>query len=178
MKNKLSQNTQDNHLIQLKQLKQSDIKPLSIKWHKEQEQICPILKQVINQNDVVIDHLHKKESEEASPDGKGLCRGAIHRQANSLEGRILKSFIRSGCHKFITLPEFLRNLADYLEDNRSIEGLIHPSEAPKKRKLTKRSYNKLKKKVVSRKKFPTYTGNLTKPLQALYTEFSIEPEFY
>lgn len=161
----------------MKQLKQKDILLLKERWHNEQNQICPILKQEIPLEKMVIDHQHKLKSEKPDETGKGLCRGAIQFQANVLEGKISNAYKRTGVHKYITLPEFLRNLADYLDHNKiHEEKLIHPSEAPKKPKLMKRSYNELKK--VCDKTLPKYTGNYTKPLQSLFESYKIVPEFY
>lgn len=148
------------------QLKQKDILPLKEEWYIEQKGMCPLLGQKIKFDKTVIDHDHDS----------GFCRGAIHFQANALEGKIKKAYYRTGCHKLVNLPDFLRNLADYLEQNKSSEKLIHPSEAPKKPKLKLRSYNKVLR--LHGEKTPKYTGNLTEPLKKLFTKYEIEPEFY
>ena len=100
------------------------------------------------------------------------------------EGKINSLFKRTGLHKFIDLPSFLRNLADYLDNNKIQEGehYIHPSEKPKKPKLMKSSYNKLKNTMKKEgfsefAKLPCYTGNLTKPLQRMFEKYNLEPTF-
>src|SRR5574344_315655 len=111
-------------------LKQNDLKPLKEKWAKEQNFICPILKKEIPLEKLVIDHLHKLKSEEPGLDGKGCCRGAIDFRVNALEGKITNNFKRLGLEKDIKLPEFLRNLADYLEHNHLSDEIlfVHPTE--------------------------------------------------
>ena len=165
------------------QLKHKDLKPLREKWHNEQAGICPILKKEYSIEFFCVDHQHKLVNELPSEDGKGLCRGAIHKQANSLEGKISNAFKRLGLHKHIELTDYLRNLADYLDNNRIHKGelLIHPTEAPKKPKLMKSSYNELSKKIEDHSfyewvKLPCYKGNFTKPLEKLFKEYGITPK--
>ena len=165
------------------QLKHKDLKPLREKWHNEQDGICPILKKAYPIEFFCVDHQHKLINESPSEDGKGLCRGAIHLQANSLEGKISNAFKRLGLHKHIELTDYLRNLADYLESNRIHTGelLIHPTEAPKKKKLMKSSWNELNKQLcfLGKKEIPEYKnkrGNLTKPLEQLFKHYNITPK--
>ena len=161
------------------QLKHKDLKPLREKWHNEQNEICPILKKAYPIEFFCVDHQHKLVNELPSEDGKGLCRGAIHLQANSLEGKISNAFKRLGLHKHIELTDYLRNLADYLEDNRIHKGelLIHPTEAPKKKKLMKSSYNQLKSANNGFFKMPEYNnGSLTKRLQFLFDKYRLTPK--
>jgi hypothetical protein len=162
------------------QLKGKDLRPLKEKWHTEQGGMCPILKVAVPLEKMCVDHQHKLKAEAADENGRGICRGAIDMQANALEGKISNNFKRLGLNKYIDLPSFLRNLADYLEKNKSHEDIkyIHPSEAPPKIKLKKSSYNKLVKTVNDKQKVPKYTGNYTKSLQALYEKYELEPEFY
>ena len=161
-----------------KQLKQSDIKPLREKLYKEQNGICPLLKQKIDIKDTSLDHQHKRLSDPIGLDGAGLIRGCIHKQANSAEGKIVNIYKRLGLNKFILLPNFLRNLADYLE--RDNLPYIHPSEKSKSKKLMKSSYNHLKSVYSGKAKFPRYPRSklLTKPLEKLFERFKIEPKFY
>ena len=164
---------------ELVNLKQNDLKPLKEKWAEEQNFLCPILKKEIPLEKLVIDHLHKLKSEEPGLNGKGCCRGAIDFRANALEGKITNNFKRLGLEKDIKLPEFLRNLADYLENNHLNNEIlfIHPTEVIKEPKLSKRSYNKLKKLYIGKAKFPDFpsSGKLTKPLEKLFKEYDIEP---
>jgi len=165
----------------MKQLKNTDLKPLRSKWYDQQKGVCPILKKGYPLTDFCIDHQHKLINEKPNEEGKGLCRGAIHFQANSLEGKILKSFNRLGLGKHIQLVPFLRNLADYLENNRihTIEKLIHPTEAPRKLQLMKSSYNELVKTIGAGVSIPEYKdkrGNLSKPLQLLFSKYNVTPK--
>ena len=164
----------------LKQVKQKDLRDLRRKWHDEQNGICPILKVPIPFEQTVVDHQHKLKAELADETGKGLCRGAIDRFANALEGKITNNFKRLGLNKYIELPEFLRNLADYLETNKihEEEQFIHPREAPARPKLKKSNYNKLVKVVSGKQKVPKYTGNASKGILKLYENYSVRPEYY
>lgn len=164
----------------MKQLKRADLKGLRLKWFTENKGICPILKKEYPIEDFCIDHQHKLKNELPDETGKGLCRGSIHLQANSLEGKILKSFNRLGLKKHIDLVSYLRNLADYLESNKihTEEKLIHPNEAPLKKKLMKSSYNKLVKAINGKQSIPEYKdkrGNLSEPLKKLFIKYNIEP---
>ncbi len=165
------------------QVKGSELKALREKWYNEQDGVCPILKVKIPLERAVVDHQHKLKSEEADETGKGLCRGCIDRSANALEGKISNNFRRLGLNKYIDLPSFLRNLADFLEKNKIHEEdqYIHPTEAPSKPKLMKSNFNKLIKAMKNdpkSRKLPKYTKNYTKNLQSLYEKYDITPEFY
>ena len=164
----------------MEQLKYKDIKLLKEQLYKDQNGICPILNQKFDVSDFCIDHQHSTSKEKIGVNGAGLCRGCIHLQANSFEGKVTNAFKRYGLYKFdLSLPEVLRNLADYLEQDNL--PYIHPSEKKKLiKKLTKRSYNALKRVYKGNKQFPPYpkTKILSKPLKILYEKYSIEPEFY
>lgn len=164
----------------LRQLKQKDLKTLKERWYNEQDGYCPLFGNRYPIDDYVIDHAHKLKSELPDETGKGLCRGVIHRIANSIEGKITNSFRRYGGHNHTDLIQFLRNLADYLEKNKihTEEKWIHPSEEPKPPKLMKSSYNKLVKAVAGKQKVPKYTGKLTKGLEKLYKKYGVEPAFH
>ena len=100
----------------MQQIKNSELKVLRKQWHKEQGFICPILNQKIPHKDAVVDHKHRNKSTPVGKDGAGMIRGVIQRSANVIEGKLTNAYVRYGLHKFdITLPQFLRNLADYLE---------------------------------------------------------------
>ncbi len=159
-------------------------------WWIKQNRKCAILNYKIKYPDAVVDHKHKLKAQKAGPKGRGLVRGILHFQANSLEGVITKKFKRYGLHKMIDLPTFLRNMADYLE-NPPIPGtFIHWSEKPKKKyePFGIQKYNKIKKhfhKLHPRAKMPeypkkwikvdkkghkTYKGRLTKEWEKLLKE--------
>ncbi len=54
---------------------------------------------------------------------------------------------------------------------------LYSTEVIKEPKLSKRSYNKLKKLYSGKAKFPDFqsSGKLTKPLEKLFKEYDIEP---
>ena len=143
----------------------------------EQSNTCPILKQYIDFDSSVMDHKHKTKAEKLGEDGKGLLRGVIHRQANVFEGKIARLYKRTGLHKFdISLPDLLRNLADYIESPPMKPRYIHPNERPKAEKLGKREYNKIRKYYFEiypkRKKIPVYpkSGKMTKEFKDLLSK--------
>jgi len=169
---------------ELIQLKQKDLLEIRKKWYSQQEGICPILKQVVPFENTVVDHQHKLKAEPADETGKGCVRGVLFNQANALEGKISNNFKRYGLNKYIDLPSFLRNLADYLEHNHLDDDIlyIHPNEAPSYPILSKNSYNKVKSlwaKDTSKKPktFPLYSKKMTKGLMSFFKRYNIEPIF-
>ena len=170
------------------QIKHKDLKKIRLKMYTEQNGICPILKETFPIQDFCIDHKHKTKKEEIGKNDAGLIRGCIHRQVNSFEGKVTNSYKRYGLDKFdISLSDILRNLADYLEQQST--NLIHPNEQPKRKILTKSSYNKLKKlwelDITRKPKLPEYRikehkniQTFTKIFEKLYKRYNIKPEFY
>ena len=161
-------------------LKQKDIKPLREKLHKEQNYICPICKEKIPLEQVTLDHQHKLFKDQLlSENGAGEVRGVLCFQCNSAEGMFFNKFKRQGLHKKdISYTDWLRNLADYLDQD-NLE-FIHPTEVPKKPDVSKSNYNKLKKAYLEsnkKAKFPVYpkSKKLTKKLDELFCEFKINP---
>jgi len=133
----------------LTQLNQKDLKPLKQKLHNEQDNICPLLKIKVPLDQMVVDHKHKLKANPAGPNGDGLVRGAIEFRANALEGKISNNWKRyygADVSKHpISLSDYLRNLADFLENPPCEPLYIHPSEKPKVKKLGKRVFNKIAK---------------------------------
>lgn len=168
--------------VQLVQVKQKDLKQIREKLHKDQNNICPIMGCTYPVADMVVDHQHKtRKTDINGVHGAGLIRGCIHRQANVLEGKISNAYVRYGIHHHVSLSDYLRNLADYLDQENL--PLIHPTEKEKSPKLMKSSYNKLKKAVADvgeKVKMPDFpkSGKITKPLKKLYDKYKIKPEFY
>ena len=173
-----------NNLIQMKQ---KEIKELKTVLWESNDKICPLLKIAVDLDKMALDHIHKLVAEEPS-EQKGTIRDAIEFRANAMEGKITNNWKRYfGADETkhpISLPDFLRNLADYLEagahEDKDGNYYIHPSEAPKIKKLSKRNFNKLKKEYGlsgQKKKFPEFpkSGKLTVGLKALFEEFKIEP---
>ena len=155
-------------IVKLIQLTYSQLKSLRHKQWLKQDKKCPILDQKIPFDESVFDHKHKKKAEKIGEDGKGLLRAVLHRQTNAFEGRVLKNYIRNGLHKFISLPELLRNLAAFYETTYMEPKYIHPSEKAKREKLGKRQYKDVCKHYFllypNRKKLPKYpkSGFITK----------------
>ncbi|MCP4374042.1 MAG: hypothetical protein GY797_38945 [Deltaproteobacteria bacterium] len=192
--------------LPIKKKTQRKIKPEELKkirkfFHKKLNKgICPVLKMRFDVAEMVVDHAHTANSKNLrKPEEAGLIRGVIHRQANTMEGKITNSFIRCGLHKFdITLPEFLRQLADFIDDPPMIRlNYLHPTEKKAKSKnLKKNSIKKLRKmfhdrypnrkipevlifkrKKTKRGKMKDREKKLTAGLEKLYKEFRLTPEF-
>ena len=175
-----------NKQDKLVQLSQKDILPLKTKLWLSNDKKCPLLGVEVPLEKMTLDHIHKLKSEEAS-EQKGTVRNAIEFRANALEGKIFNNWKRyfgndESKHP-IKLPDFLRNLADYLEAGAYCENgayFIHPTEKPQEPKVSKANYNKLLKQYKQsnkKKKFPPYpkSKKLTKPLKQLFDEFDISP---
>lgn len=167
----------------MKQLKQKDIKQVREELLKKNNYICPILKIPLDPKDAALDHSH--QDSEVSETKEGQIRSTIHKYANSLEGVMRSRYRRSGVSQWISFEEFLLNLYNYLMEYR--EPMLHPSHAPKPRKLKKSSYNKLVKEIKECNqylkkpiKIPPYpkSKRLTKRLKELYEQFGIYPEYY
>lgn len=78
--------------------------------HDRQNSICPILGESLDIKDSVCDHDHQTQH----------VRAALHRQSNAFEGLVFNAYKR--CLEWVTdkpLPELLRNLATYLEQDYS-----------------------------------------------------------
>lgn len=166
------------------EMKASEVKPLKEKlWNKNNKK-CPLLGIEVPLDKMALDHIHKLKSEDYA-EQKGTIRDAIEFRANAMEGKITNNWKRYfGADETkhpISLSDYLRNLADYLERGAyEEEGIyyVHPSEVPKEPIVKKSQYNKLKKEYTLQgrvKKFPEYpkSKKLTKELKALSDEFGI-----
>lgn len=166
----------------MRQIQAKDLRDLRKELWLRQGRKCPVLNKCIPLEHAVVDHKHKTKAQEVGDEGAGLIRGVLHKQANVIEGKIANAWKRYGMHKFgVSIPEFLRNLADYLEQEPL--QLIHPNEKTKVPRLMKSSYNKLKgmnSKNPTKKKFPPYpkSGRLTKDLEWFFEHHELEPKFY
>lgn len=153
--------------MQLKYIKQSELKAFRKKQYDAQKGVCPILKKKIAFKDSVLDHIHKKKKgDQPGIDDGGLLRGVINRRANAAEGVFLNAYKRKGLEELISFPDFLRNLADYVENKPLADlGIVHPTEVirEKKIKLGIRRYNKIKKHwkdIHPKKKMPAFSDKL------------------
>ena len=133
-------------------MSQSELKELRKHFAKNNKIFCPILKQEIPLEKSVVDHKHKLKSEDPDKD-KGQVRQLLDFRSNAAAGKIENIYKRYGFEKLgVSLPDLLRNIADYLEsepitfekEDKKIY-LIHPNEVPKRKKVSKRDFNLIKK---------------------------------
>ncbi len=111
---------------------------------------CPLLQENLPLEKIVADHQHKLKTEACTnwnEGGKGLIRGAISFDANAIEGKITNAWSRYGMNKYdISLPDFLRNLADYLECPPAKQcdmSYAYYTETPKRRKVKISDYKRV-----------------------------------
>tara|TARA_B100001996_G_C18334622_1_gene467729 strand:+ start:68 stop:565 length:498 start_codon:yes stop_codon:yes gene_type:complete len=164
--------------MDLIQLEQKDLKEFKRRLHESQGYICPILKMYFPVEQMAVDHKHKRKDDPIGIEGNGLVRGVIMKDANRFEGKVLSYFVRYGLAKYVDLPTYLRNLADYIEEPPCEQIYIHPKEK-KKEKLGKRIFNKINKEYKKRnplKKELEYPASKkpTKKIKELATEYKIE----
>ena len=162
-------------------LSQSKLKEYRLKKLKENN-ICPILGIELTEETAVIDHKHRqRKTDEINEENGGLIRGVINRFANAFLGKIENNYRRYGLHKYISLPELLRRLADYIENPPLYhEKLIHPTEKLPEKKLSKREFKKFKEYLIN--KYPNrkslkkleYFSKIPKKFQKDYEEYNKE----
>lgn len=131
---------------------QKQTQEIKKRLYKLSDGICPLLKQHIPIDKIVADHQHKRKAESCSnwdEGGKGLIRGAVSFDANAIEGKIVNAWKRFGMSKHDTsLPDFLRNLADYLENPpaKELDGcFVYYSEKPPRKKIGIREHKRVMK---------------------------------
>lgn len=158
-------------------MEQSGLKAFREVVSSDQGFVCPICNLKREPSEFVVDHQHKTKQEKNGTNGAGLIRGVICFMCNSTEGRMLSYFKRSGLGGSISFQQYLRGLAEYLDQPNT--NLIHPNEKIKERKLMKRSFNKIKKihdeKFPNRKKleYPK-SGKVTKLVKEISEEYGVE----
>jgi len=163
----------DNEL----QLKSTQVKFIRDAILEKQNGICPLCNNEVKMP--TLDHSHSKKH-----NGDGLIRGVLCNNCNRMIGVIENKAVMNGI-SFSDLPNFLRSCADYAE--KMHYPMIHPSEVPKPKKLSKKNYNKCKKiyeaeefipkrKNQKKKPFPEYpkSGKATKALVELFEKYQIE----
>jgi hypothetical protein len=116
------------------QAKSKTIKPLRDALIQKQKGKCVICDRQIK--DPTLDHMHQKKVK-----GTGRIRGSICSLCNTFIARSENNSARHGIQNK-ELPDVLRRMADYLEDQKLI---IHPTEIPKKKKVGTREWNRVKK---------------------------------
>jgi len=131
------------------QLTQKETSELRIKYYKKQKKKCAVLGKIIPFDKCVMDHKHMTKVEVKEKkygiDGKGLCRGVLHNQVNSFEGKVLKQYKKQGLMGMIPLSVLLRRLAHYLDNPTIPQQYIHYTHKPNVRTFGKREYNKILK---------------------------------
>ena len=169
-----NQESRDNFI----ELKQKDIASLRNHILQCNQGICPILKDRIKEGEEVLDHNHKNKNEKYSK-RRGTIRTVLDRRANILAGRIERDFIRYGLHKEYSLPDILRNIADYLEAepfNKDGYYYIHPKEV-NKISISKSMYNRAKKEYFLKhpgaRTFPVFKKYPGKKLLNIFNELGI-----
>ena len=131
------------------EMKTKDIKVLKEKIWTENDFKCPVLNKEIPLDKMVLDHAHKRKDESYAKD-KGTIRTALDFRVNAVLGKLENSLKRTGLNKEpdFNIGEFLRNAALYFEAGAYKEldnYFIHPNEVPKRKKVMKSEYNRVKK---------------------------------
>ncbi len=98
----------------MKVLRNRDIKILREQYLKEQENVDPIT--LLTIKNPALDHDHKSS----------FVRGVLDRDSNQVLGKIESSIKRFLGYSKIPIPELLRRFADYIENNKSTEQIVHP----------------------------------------------------
>ncbi len=159
----------------MKQLKQSEVKELREELLKRNDNKCPLCENDLPKEKAALDHCHQT----------GRVRNTICKNCNSLEGMMRSKWIRSGVAQQVTFERFLLNLSNYLLADHP--AILHPTHAPKPRKLMKSSYNKLVREIKNCNRFMqkpekivpySKSGRLTKRLGELFLKYGIKPEYY
>ena len=113
-------------------MKTKDIAPLRNEMLKQQAGLCPLCIRSIRRDQAALDHCHDT----------GRIRAVLHRNCNSIEGRIKHWARRSG----IDHIDFLTELLEYWKLDHSGMPLHPRHKTPEQKELTvmKRKYKKLK----------------------------------
>lgn len=112
------------------------------KQYKKQGEKCAVTGLPYDVKDCVFDHKHKLKREPLGGSrGLGLLRGVIGKNINTFEGKIWRLYKRFGLTDDLSLPDLLRNLADYIEKPPMFgKKIVHPDERPKRKRLKKPDY--------------------------------------
>ncbi len=134
------------------QAKSKTIKPLREAYQNRQKDKCAMCGNLIK--DPTLDHTHVKKVK-----GTGLIRNVLCSQCNTFLARIENNASRHSI-QVCDLPEILRNTATHLEEEKNV---IHPTEQPKRKKVGKREWNRVRKHY-----FNVYPNRRTLPKQPTY----------
>ena len=177
----VEENLEEFDYDKLIQLTQASAKELRLKLYDDQNGICPLLGIKIPVEDSALDHKHKRKADPCGPNGDGLVRGMLSFRSNSLEGKITNAWRRQFGYdeskQPITLSNFLRNLANYLENPPCEQIYVHPSEKIKKPKIPLSKFNLIKKywkEVYPNRKLPTFpkSGKITEDFKIWIEQFN------
>ncbi len=107
-------------------LKQKDIKVKREELLEDQDYLCALCKQPINEGDRVhLDHEHSRQL------GNGEIRASLHSFCNMMLGKCENNFRRNKIN-YYDFPDWLRLAADYMDHHREHpSGLVHNSERSK-----------------------------------------------
>ncbi len=126
--------------------KQKDIKAIKVELHNKQNGICPLLYKEIHIDKMVVDHKHKRKTDEATVDnGLGMIRGALEFRANSFEGKAWNFYKRLGLDQDVGFSDLLRRLADFHDNAPCTVPILHYTEVPKRKKVKISEWNRIKK---------------------------------
>jgi len=158
-------------VVKYKQLNLKDIPYYRKLIANIQNNRCAICGEKLDEG-AALDHQHRFKNEPIGENGAGLVRGVLCRRCNTFEGKIFNNTRR---FQVKNINEWLKKLIEYWDSPNY--PYIHPSEKPKKPKISKRQYNLLKKNYDKKAKFPEFpkSGKLTKKLESLFNEYNISP---
>ena len=111
--------------IQLNEVMTNSLCGFRVKLYNDQKGLCAILKTPIPFEKLVMDHKHKLKTQIPGPRGRGLIRGLIDFRTNSLEGIFLRKFKKSGLLGEIEFTDYLRSLADFIDNPPCKQIYIH-----------------------------------------------------
>jgi hypothetical protein len=130
----------------LRFINQRELGELRRKQFKKQGEKCAVTGLPYPIKECVFDHKHKlKRDPLGGPDRLGLLRGVICGKVNTFEGKLWRMWKRLGLSEDISLPDLLRNIADYIETPPMKEKVVHPNERPKRKKLNKVEFKRVLK---------------------------------
>jgi len=112
-------------------LQQKDVQGYRLQQLRKQNNLCPLCGHHISPDQAVLDHDHET----------GHVRKVLHRQCNSIEGRVLNWLKRSG--KGITPKEFLERILVYWSEDYS-RNKLHCTHLTEKEQELKRLRKKLR----------------------------------
>lgn len=170
--NRLAVSEEDNTPFQLMGKDISSVRNSILRAQGGVCKVCGV--NLIGDSAACLDHHHQRKNK-----GTGQIRGVLCRTCNLMVAKNENNATRYRIAQD-RLPEILCKIAEYLRSPQF--PYMHPSEKPKVKKLTKLSYNRLKKKMdaFGKTKCPAYpkSGKLTVGLEKCFTFYKIIPEYY